>query len=70
MSDADESANFEENPLQTGFVQGLRDNIGAKFTIVRYFIFCSTLSRLDNLCVNSLTISKMVIRTEGNSSLI
>ena len=34
VSDADESANFEDYPVQSGFVQGLRDNVGSKFTIV------------------------------------
>ncbi|CAG2230501.1 APC1 [Mytilus edulis] len=33
VSDADESANFEDCPVPTGFVQGLRDNVGVKFTI-------------------------------------
>lgn len=33
VSDADESANFEDCPVQSGFIQGLRDNIGSRFTI-------------------------------------
>jgi hypothetical protein len=34
VSDADESANFEDCPVQSGYMQGLRDNIGSRFTIV------------------------------------
>lgn len=34
VSDADESANFEDYPVQSGYIQGLRDNIGSRFTIV------------------------------------
>jgi hypothetical protein len=33
-TDADESANFEDCPVQSGYMQGLRDNIGSRFTIV------------------------------------
>ena len=43
VSDADESANFEDCPVQSGYMQGLRDNIGSRFTIVS----CTCISRCN-----------------------
>lgn len=36
QTDLEDSSHFDEFPVQSSYIQGLRDNVGAKFTIVSY----------------------------------